>query len=372
MNFFKTYHYLGIFLLSSLIISCGGGSGKTSLVDPLNPLLPEPVDQNNIFYSISNKTNNSLASIQSGLSAVSGLNLTLQYDVTTYKLEYMSSNSDNEPVKVSGLIAIPNKSTPSPLLSFQHGTTFFKGDAPSFNLKVSTRHPEILFASLGYIVFSPDYIGYGTSEGETHPYLLKQPSADIVIDMLNSGKKWLNKENIAINQQLFMTGYSQGGYVTMAALEAMQNSGDDSLTVTGAVLGAGPYDLYKTLDTLLHSLNDIPSFLENIAQETLEYFLIPKDAEVYFERTFLDRYFDQDRQDNVHDWKPAIPLKLFHGEDDKTVPIESALSTWNTMTALGADVELIKCTASPADHSPCVIPYLDYTINYFSALSQDL
>lgn len=371
MKIFKCYHYTVIFLLASFIISCGGGSGKTSLTDPLNPL-PEQSEQSDHFHSISNKTNNSFTSIQTKLGSISGLNLTLQYDVTTYKLEYMSTNSDNKPVKVSGLIAIPNKSGSSPLLSFQHGTTFVNADAPSFNLAVSTRHPEILFASLGYIVFSPDYIGYGTSEGETHPYLLKQPSADIVIDMLNAGKQWLDEENIATNQQLFMTGYSQGGYVTMAALEAMQKSGGVDLSVTGAVLGAGPYDLYKTLDTLLRSLNDIPDFLDNIAQETLEYFLIPDDAEVYFERTFLNRYFDRDRQDNVHDWKPTIPLKLFHGEEDETVPIESALSTWDTMTALGADVELVKCTASPPDHSPCVIPYLNYTINYFAGLSQDL
>ncbi len=364
----KIYRYIAILCFSTFVISCGGSTGKTTLVDPLNPIL----EQSDVFYSISNKTNNPLSSIQTKLSAIEGLNLTLRYDVTSYKLEYMSHSSDNKLVKVSGLVAIPNKNSPSPLLSFQHGTTFVNSDAPSFNLKVSTRHPEILFASLGYLVFSPDYIGYGTSAGETHPYLLKKPSADIVIDMLKAGKQWLKEENISTNNQLFMTGYSQGGYVTMATLEAMQNRGLSDLTVTGAVLGAGPYDLYTTLDTLLHSLNDIPDFLDNIAQETLEYFLIPKDAEVYFERTFLDRYFDKDRQDNVHNWKPTIPLKLFHGEDDKTVPIESALSTWETMTALGADIELVKCTASPADHSPCVIPYLNYTINYFAGLSQDL
>jgi len=369
MKIIKLYRYIVIFLLSYSIISCGGESGKTALIDPLNPL-PNADDY---FYSISNKTNNALSTIQEELSSLAGLNLAPQYSVTSYKLEYMSRNSNNELVKVSGLIAIPQKNNPSPLLSFQHGTTFKNADAPSFNLKVNTRHPEILFASLGYIVFSPDYIGYGSSLGETHPYLLKKPSADIVIDMLKAGKTWLNKENIITNQQLFMTGYSQGGYVTMAALEAMQkNANNASLTVAGAVLGAGPYDLYTTLDTLLYSLNDIPDFLDNIAQETLEYFLIPKNAEIYFERTFLDRYFDKDRQDNVHNWKPSIPLKLFHGEEDKTVPIESALSTWKTMTALGADIELIKCTAIPSDHSPCVIPYLNYTINYFVGLSQDL
>lgn len=355
-----------IFFLSFILFSCGGAS-KTSLSSPT------PLQKQGSFESISNKTNNQLAVIQSVLSSVRGLNLTLQYDVTSYKLEYLTRDSSNELVKVSGLVAIPKKSTPSPLLSFQHGTTFINSEAPSFNLAVDVRHPEVFLASLGYIVFSPDYIGYGSSKDETHPYLQKQPSADIVIDMLAAGTTWLEKENIAINGQIFLTGYSEGGYVTMAALEALQKkSGSANFAITGAVLGAGPYDLYKTLNTLLRRINKLPSFLEGAAQEILEYFLIPKKAEVYFERTFLDRYFDKDKQDNVHNWKPSIPLKLFHGKDDKTVPIDSATSTWNTMSGLGADVELVNCTATPADHSPCVIPYLNYMINYFSGLRSDL
>ncbi len=355
-----------IFFLSIILISCGGSS-KTSL----NP--NKPIPEQGDFKSISKKTTNQRAAIQTALGSIKGLNLTLRYNVNTYKLEYLSRDSDNKLVKVSGLLAIPEKNTPSPILSFQHGTTFIDKEAPSFQLKVNTRHPEILFASLGYIVFSPDYIGYGSSKGETHPYMQKQPSADIVIDMLKAGTAWLDKENIATNKQIFLTGYSEGGYVTMAALEALENNkGSAGFTITGAVLGAGPYDLHKTLKTLLGRMNYLPSFLDNALQEILEHFLLPDDAEIYFERTFLDRYFDKDKQDNVHNWKPSIPLKLFHGEDDKTVPIESAISTWNAMTALGANVELVKCTASPADHSPCVIPYLNYTINYFSGLRQDL
>ena len=358
--------YWGVFLLSFALISCGG-SGKTALT--INNSIPAQGD----FKSISKKTTNQRAVIQTELSAIEGLNLTPQYDVNAYKLEYLSRDSDDKLVTVSGLLAIPVKDTPSSILSFQHGTTFIDKNAPSFQLKVNTRHPEILLASLGYIVFSPDYIGYGSSKGRKHPYLQKQPSADIVIDMLKAGNHWLDKKNIATNNQLFLTGYSEGGYVTMAALEALErNTGSAGFTVTGAVLGAGPYDLYETLNTLLYKINNLPSFLGKLAQKELERALIPKNAEVDFEKIFLDRYFDKDRQDNVHNWKPSIPLKLFHGEDDKTVPIEGAISTFNTMRGLGADVELVKCATTPADHSPCVRPYLNYMINYFSGLRNDL
>ena len=363
MRFLLTCSYIA--LLSFVLISCGGGASPNNIAERT----PAQGD----FKSISNGIYNQRAVIQTKLSAVKELNLTPQYDVNTYKLEYLSQDTHNNLLTVSALLAIPAKNTPSPILSFQHGTTFYHAEAPSLQRKVNKRHPEILLASLGYIVFSPDYIGYGSSEGEAHPYLQKQPSADIVIDMLKAGKAWLDKEKIVSNKQLFLTGYSEGGYVTMAALEALHHqTTNTNFTISGAVLGAGPYDLHLTLKTLLGKINYLPDFLDDAVQETLEYFLIPKNAEVYFERTFLDRYFDGDKQDNVHNWKPSIPLKLFHGEDDATVPIESAISTFNAMTALGADVELVKCTAKPAGHSDCAIPYLNYTIRYFAGLRNDL
>jgi len=350
--------YLAFLFLSFFLYACGGGgSAKKSLTD----------DQSSVFYSLSNKTNNSLSDIQTVVDSIDELShLNPIYDVTTYKLEYNTFNTKNEEIKVSGLVAVPNTVAASPILSFQHGTIFKNNSAPSFQLKVSKKSPEILFASLGYIVFSPDYIGYGTSFGEEHPYLQKNPSADSVIDMLKAGKFFLKKEGIATNNKLFLTGYSQGGYVTMAALEALQNAQENDLSVTAAVLGAGPYDVYTILNELLHHINKLPSSFDKEIIKTLKSFLIKKDADVSFDDAFLQHYLNKDKSDDVYRWKPNIPLKLFHGKDDKTVPIEAAISTQKYMKGVGADVELVNCTAKPATHSACALPYLNYTINYFS------
>lgn len=353
---------IAVLFVSFFLISCGSSSDT----EPY-----EFLEDQGDFRSVSMKTSNTLSEIQVAAERVEGLVAAPEYAVSSYKLEYLTRNSYGDLVVVSGLLAVPNKSTPSPILSFQHGTTFENKDAPSSNLEVNKRHPEIVFASLGYIVFSPDYIGYGTSFGESHPYLQKEPSADIVIDMLRAGKTWLVDEEIAMNGQLFITGYSQGGYVSMAALEAMQSRELEDLTATAAVLGAGPYDLYETLSVLSNRLNNLPNFLNNAAIELLEYVLVPDDSEIDIERQFLERYLDKNRQDDVHGWKPNISLKLFHGEDDDTVPVESSISTRNTMTDLGGDVELVSCQASPADHSNCSIPYINYTINYFSGIRTD-
>jgi fermentation-respiration switch protein FrsA (DUF1100 family) len=53
--------------------------------------------------------------------------------------------------------------------------------------------------------------------------------------------------------------------------------------------------------------------------------VIPDDADVTFQSTFLDNFLADDtsaieRASNVHDWKPEAPVRLFHGRDDQTVP----------------------------------------------------
>lgn len=367
-----------IFILFILFLTaCGGGSsndGQTSLSQTENEKTEqiEQTEQSGDLISISAATYTARMTIENQVASVAGLVAAPVYDVNSYKVEYKSKTSQGELITASGLLVLPDKPTPSPFLTYQHGTTFKNSDAPTEKITINKRHPEILFASLGYIVFSPDYIGYGSSFGETHPYLQKEPSADIVIDLLQAGLDWLKQNNIVSNGQLFVTGYSQGGYVSMAALQALQQLNNTDLTASAASLGAGPYDLYKTIDTLTNQLNELPNYFNDALIEVLEEFFIPDDAEVEFEKTFLQRYLDKKRHDDVHDWKADIPIKLFHGNDDETVPVEASISTFNTMTALGGDVELVKCSEQPAGHSECALPFLNYTINYFEGLRTDL
>ncbi len=360
-----------LILVSIFLISCGGNGSENGGGDVAPSSLNPPVDQSQGgFQSIGSRVLNEKGNIQSAIDSAGGQDIVAEYSVSAYRVEYITQDSSNALVKVSGLIAVPNKSTPSPLLSFQHGTIFKNADAPSFHLTASEKNPEIALASLGYIVFSSDYVGYGSSFGRKHPYLQKQPSSDAVLDLLQAGKKWLDINEIQTNGQLFMTGYSQGGYVTMAALKELQENPRSGFVATATVMGAGPYDLNTAFDKLLRGIN-VPSGLSNLAISLLEQFVIPSDAEVSFERTFLERFFADDHQDDVHGWRPDIPIKLIHGADDEAVPIESAESTVTAMQNLGADIELIECTTSPADHRNCIRPYINYMVNYFDGLRSD-
>ena len=89
----------------------------------------------------------------------------------------------------------------------------------------------------------PDFLGYGTSQSIFHPYYDKAHASSTVIDLIKAAKEFLNQEEIAFNEQLFLAGYSEGGYVTLAAAKEIDENPEHGLNVTAVAAGAGGYDL---------------------------------------------------------------------------------------------------------------------------------
>ena len=50
-----------------------------------------------------------------------------------------------------------------------------------------------------------------------HPYMVALPSATSVVDMIRAGKNLCDSLNVLISEDVFLAGYSEGGFVTMAA-----------------------------------------------------------------------------------------------------------------------------------------------------------
>lgn len=318
------------------------------------------------------------------------------YSVDSYRLTYFTIDGDGVLTEASGLISIPQKpaNSSSPLLSFQHGTIFYNKDAPSNDLSAS--NPARLLASLGYIVISADYVGYGASQGKKHPYLRAAPSAAAVTDFLNAARQWLVSQSIPTNNQLFLTGYSEGGYVTLAAHRALETAG---IHVTGSIAGAGPYHLQKTLDKVLSSsaisdalkqklgfrptANNVqrtaakyPGKWDELVVDTIMDVLTPDDSDIRFDKTFLMDYMADDyatmEANSVYNWQTRAPIRLTHGRDDSTVPFENASITLDTMRQHQVDVALEECFATPADHDQCIRPYTTFVTNYLNGIAQNL
>ncbi len=121
---------------------------------------------------------------------------------------------------VSGGLLMPQGITGNQLkgvVVFFHGTTTDNSEVGSnFTSNGETQLCAQVFASQGYAVLIPDYVGQGVNYATVHPYVLyPQVSAKTAVDMLTAVQPLLAQQ-YGINPgdpalKLFSTGYSEGG-----------------------------------------------------------------------------------------------------------------------------------------------------------------
>lgn len=301
------------------------------------------------------------------------------------------------------------------MLSFQHGTLFRDADAPSNS---ASSDPALLaVAGTGYIVMMPDYIGYGASANEVHPYAHAQGLAAPIVDMIRATRQLLASHNIATNGQLFLTGYSEGGYATLAAQKEMEQNLPLEFPLTASLAGAGPYDMTATTQYIVglttNSNPAITGFVFKAYDHWYQWnrlsdiFQSPYDTVVatYYDGThssstisnalttisadlftasFLTGFLGIGEAtvkagfaaNNIYNWAPHTPTRLFHGVDDSIVPYFNATTARDAMNTAGAtDLALIDCTTPvliPRGHEECVPDYLGQVANWFGSLATDL
>ncbi len=145
---------------------------------------------------------------------VTGVN----FQPVTYNTTVQLPTGSNT-VQVSGGLLMPlgiNATQVKGVVLYFHGTTFSKSQVPSeYTANVETQLLAEVFASQGYIVVAPDYIGQGIDWQDVHPYVLYPTvSAKTALDMLNAVQPTIQSQyNFAPGAQLklFSTGYSEGG-----------------------------------------------------------------------------------------------------------------------------------------------------------------
>ena len=386
--------------LAASLAACGGGGNDDTVTDgggtpPVRPADPEGAGQLQAATLLGTVAAADIAAALTGEESLAQ-DVVPRYAVTSYRLEYLTTDADGKEVRASGLVSVPQKApgAKSPVLSYQHGTLFRDAEAPSNNAVAS--EVAVVLASLGYIVLAPDYVGFGASKGTPHPYLLAAPSAAATVDFLTAARTWRGQANVADNGQLFLTGYSEGGYVTMAAHRALQTSGSSHLQQLRMVVpGAGPYNVQATMDSRVDLVRDEqpvigalinPGFLRYLGgsvqrevRRLLLRALMPGDADVVYDARFIDRFLDDDvpyiaEFSSVHDWKPNLPVRLYHGQDDRPVPYASSASTLQAMQQRGAGdlVSLTDCRAQPAGHMQCVPPFITFMLGQLAPVAQDL
>ncbi len=170
--------------------------------------------------------------------------------VRLYRITYASviPERGNTPTIASGLLAVPDTAGVSfPMLSYQHGTVYGKEEVPSFpDQSPETQLALAQFAGQGYVVIAADYLGMGRSQ-EPEGYLVKASHQQVTYDMLMASRAVLEHMKLSTSK-LFLGGWSQGGFVTMAFLEKLENTG---VPVAAAATASAAVDGFATLSGFL-------------------------------------------------------------------------------------------------------------------------
>ena len=349
------------------------------------------------------------------LSGATGLSL--DYDVKMYKLTYNTVDTDSLPTIATGAFFIPTNTTCTdfPFAVYNHGTTLRKNDVPSNN------NPEAIigkvFSAGGYFVCMPDYIGMGDSPG-FHPYVHAKSEATASVDMVRAAREYLSTTNFVDNNELFLTGYSQGGHACMATTKFINDENLQSeFNIVASAPCSGPYDLSGIMaDTIIapspysnpgyivyllasyqlaygnifNSWSDVlyppydtivpPFFSGN--NTTLDMgllnSLIPNQMSLLIRDTCLNNFINDSINKN-HPWcralfdianyylLPLSPLRMYYCTADEQVAYTNALNAENSMINNGAlDVQAMNMGNN--DHGGCILPALSSAFNWFQNL----
>ena len=256
-------------------------------------------------------------------------------DVEVRYLQYTTTGGAGEPTSASGALMTPGGSDfrctgARPVVLYAHATHPEK----NFNLanlgdNTNAAYTESLtvaaiFAARGYIVVAPNSAGYDSSTLGYHPFLNAKQQSGEMLDAMAAAKTALTTftPRVTASTQLFLTGYSQGGYVALATQRALEQAG---VTVTASAPMSGPFTntfrLAYLQDLLAHPFD--PGFGLRI------------DA----------------KANDLRGFTPQAPVFLCGGSRDATVSFETnSLALGRAFAGLGPNrVLLLDIDAVPAN-----------------------
>ncbi|MDB4936998.1 MAG: hypothetical protein JWP87_3970, partial [Labilithrix sp.] len=174
---------------------------------------------------------------------------------TKSRLVRYQTQDRGKPIDATTLMAYPDVTDAKsyPILLVLHGTAgFTDACAPSGGVAEDalggfTNETSLLlslFASFGYIVVAPDYIGLkslGAPTGFLHPYLVAEPTAIASLDAVRAAKKQLAGSNLTPGD-VVVVGGSQGGHGAAFVNRFLPHYAPE-LVIKGSVWDVPPTDI---------------------------------------------------------------------------------------------------------------------------------
>ncbi len=246
--------------LAGTLTACNDGSGGASVNSSIAPgtLVQTPPFRVASLTAAALSAQLGASSQGQQLLALAG---TPACGVDFYYIQYQTTGGAGEQASASGALMMPTGTGCTgarSILLYAHGTAFQKSYNMA-NISDSTNPAwaesalvAAMYAAQGYIVVAPNYTGYDSSNLSYHPYLNAAANAQDMIDALTAARSAIPTTFAGANSsdsgKLFISGYSEGGYVAMATEQAMQAKG---MTVTAAAPMSGPYAVEALFDAVI-------------------------------------------------------------------------------------------------------------------------
>jgi pimeloyl-ACP methyl ester carboxylesterase len=345
-----------------------------------------------------------------------------------YKISYLSTNLKGAPTSLSGLVLVPQGGAPNGLIVYFHGTTSDRRQSPSrfsgwgSNLEVQV--VALAFASGGYAVAMPDYLGLGDNEG-VHPYLVADTNSRSGIDVIEPARSLCSQVGVSLGKRLLITGYSEGGAVAMWAVRHLEETPGERPDMAAPM--SGPYDLGgvtarsiltepESMEGLAirlfllgvagySALNNVdgidlnnyfaPSFAsyvrkvlpmglddESVAAKLLikgvqegAFLSVRRVLTRHFCRSLAtsdtrDPFIAQMARNDCYDWEPHTPMLLPYLTTDSVVPPANTLEAIEAMRARFVAPDLVRAypIVNPSlDHITAVLPALVAARRFFDS-----
>ncbi len=334
--------------------------------------------------------------------------------LVVYSINYKTT-FEGTPIVASGLVSVPMGEGPFPMISYQNGTNTLHVNAPSVNPdRIFYRLLEAV-ASTGFVVAMPDYLGFGSTDNMFHPYLHKNSTVPVVLDMLRAVKELGQLRGVAINDDLFLTGYSMGGWATLQVQKEIETNHSNEFKLKASAPSAGPYDLnfvnnfilnqesysnpyflgfvfdsYSNLNAISTSLDQvfnppydslvavlydgtlsgeqINSYLTtNITELITEEFLNNQGADTAFSSVY-----DALEANSIEAWNIKTPTILIHSNGDELVPFQVSQKIYQEFISIGAGNETVRILPlQDLSHVDGIIPAGLFSIQWFYEILEE-
>lgn len=353
---------------------------------------------------------NKLTTFQVIFPETSMFGLVVKYDVDIQKITYKTKFKNGD-IQASGLVCLPKMAGNYPILCFQNGTNTLHSEAPSANPKNDLFSILESVAAMGFIVVIPDYIGFGASSQLVHPYLHAESTTQSILDMLRAVKEFGSQEKIVAKptKDLFIFGYSQGGWATMQLQKSIEKNYSTEFNLIASSCAAGPYSLEYMNKFITEKVDyPMPYFLTYLLNSYTSIGLITNPLSDFIQAPFAAKVpglFDGKHSggsinselttqmstlltadyrtgfatnakfagirsafaaNSIEAWATTTPTRLYHGQNDEYIPLSLSQKMLADFRTKGVSEEKLRLITIPGvDHPLGVIPVGFQTILWF-------